>query len=611
MTHNPMRLRWLARAALITGLVSAGALGWEFFRDDGSSVFVPFPPEAAPPVDAPPDSAIDAPPPTDWTMVTIYGPESAVGLNGADGVDVATINGKMTVISPWEQSGQVTVSTLTGTTWSTAILGTAFSNEDAKFCDVDQDGVLDIISGGQGERIRVWLGMASGSRTFIAEADDDTMTAVLHGLVTGDPVKVSNSGGALPAPLSASAQYFVINASANTFKLATTYANAMAGTAINLTSDGTGTQTATNGTTFAGSFEIAAATNIQQWFQFSCTSSGGLKIWAGGRGYKVKTFTASASSDTLTTTSHAFVTADSIKVTNSGGALPSPLVANTYYFVIRIDANTYKLATTRANAIAGTAINLTSDGTGTQTATRHPSVGYFKHAGSPRVPTNYTWVPIHAIHLLVSVIGKDVDGDGDVDVVMSDRFAAAGIKGTNWFERTDPGGVETWTRHAIYTPPQGEGEVKFLELVGSDTVKVVLGSGYNSPPAPNHLKKSVTTDNWATWTTTEVTPYPFQGQTGFAQAPVTCDITGDGIDDTVITHAGAFGSLRGVVALDGATFEAIDIDAASGEKYDDVRCLDMDGDGDLDVLTSEQNGNTGTGSDTGLGVIWFRNPRLF
>jgi hypothetical protein len=47
--------------------------------------------------------------------------------------------------------------------------------------------------------------------------------------------------------------------------------------------------------------------------------------------------------------------------------LPAGLSAATNYFVIRLSDTTYKLATTYANAIAGTAIDITTTGTGTHT----------------------------------------------------------------------------------------------------------------------------------------------------------------------------------------------------------------------------------------------------
>ena len=52
---------------------------------------------------------------------------------------------------------------------------------------------------------------------------------------------------------------------------------------------------------------------------------------------------------------------------SSTGTIIGGLAINTDYYVIIVDANTIKLATTRANAIIGTAINLTSQGTGVHT----------------------------------------------------------------------------------------------------------------------------------------------------------------------------------------------------------------------------------------------------
>lgn len=80
--------------------------------------------------------------------------------------------------------------------------------------------------------------------TFTAASGTDLLTATAHGLETGDgPIRVSNSGGALPTGLAAATDYWVIKVSADTFKLATSLTNAYAGTAIDITADGSGTQT--------------------------------------------------------------------------------------------------------------------------------------------------------------------------------------------------------------------------------------------------------------------------------------------------------------------------------------------------------------------------------
>lgn len=50
------------------------------------------------------------------------------------------------------------------------------------------------------------------------------------------------------------------------------------------------------------------------------------------------------------------------------GALPAPLAINTTYYVIYIDDDNIKVATTLANALAGTAVTLTNTGTGSHSA---------------------------------------------------------------------------------------------------------------------------------------------------------------------------------------------------------------------------------------------------
>lgn len=79
----------------------------------------------------------------------------------------------------------------------------------------------------------------------------------------------------------------------------------------------------------------------------------------------IHTFTSGnvdTTAETITITAHGYATGLNLEV--SGGTPPAPLAASTEYFVIKVDANTIKLATSLVNANAGTAINLTTTGTG-------------------------------------------------------------------------------------------------------------------------------------------------------------------------------------------------------------------------------------------------------
>jgi hypothetical protein len=83
--------------------------------------------------------------------------------------------------------------------------------------------------------------------------------------------------------------------------------------------------------------------------------------------------TFSSSSGLLMTTVADFDTYTPVSFSNSGGALPTGLVAGTIYWTIRVSATTSRLATSLSNAIATTAIAFTDAGSGTNTMqVRHP-----------------------------------------------------------------------------------------------------------------------------------------------------------------------------------------------------------------------------------------------
>jgi len=73
----------------------------------------------------------------------------------------------------------------------------------------------------------------------------------------------------------------------------------------------------------------------------------------------------SVGNDTITSNNHRFITAQRVTYTDGTGTAIGGLTDGTVYFIIKNDQNTIKLATSQANANAGTAINLTALGTGT------------------------------------------------------------------------------------------------------------------------------------------------------------------------------------------------------------------------------------------------------
>lgn len=82
----------------------------------------------------------------------------------------------------------------------------------------------------------------SAFSTFTADASTDICTHSNINLMPYTRVQVSTTT-TLPAGLAAATDYYVIKVTDTTIKLATSYANAVAGTAINITDAGTGTHT--------------------------------------------------------------------------------------------------------------------------------------------------------------------------------------------------------------------------------------------------------------------------------------------------------------------------------------------------------------------------------
>jgi hypothetical protein len=101
-----------------------------------------------------------------------------------------------------------------------------------------------------------------------------------------------------------------------------------------------------------------AGSNLKQFLQAMGTKFMGTAA--------LRAFTANATTDVLTLEDHGFVLGKGpVLVSNEGGALPGGLAASTWYWPIPIDVDTFKLATTRANAIYNIPIDITTNGSGT------------------------------------------------------------------------------------------------------------------------------------------------------------------------------------------------------------------------------------------------------
>ena len=149
-----------------------------------------------------------------------------------------------------------------------------------------------------------------GVPTSAVNTSTEVITAASHGLATAQAVRYYHGGGTVLAGLADDTTYYVIKVDDNSYKLATDATNANAGTAINLTGTGNNAQ--------------------------------------------------------YITPFHQLSTGDKIVYNNGGGTTLAGLSNKYPYYVINVNGYKIKLATTAANASAGTAINLTGQGTDAQ-----------------------------------------------------------------------------------------------------------------------------------------------------------------------------------------------------------------------------------------------------
>lgn len=229
------------------------------------------------------------------------------------------------------------------------------------------------------------------------------------------------------------------------------------------------------------------------------------------------------------------------------------------------------------------------------------TLGWLEAPENPRNMEAWKYHEITTAGWIMSIELLDMDNDGLVDILISDRYGD--LRGVRWLKH--PGNRSAlkglWENHFIGVQ---DGEPMFLTLAN---IPEWTSDGVPGIVVPDLVKGwEIFYREEGRWVNESMTYPAFSGTRGKSVA--VADMNHNGSWDLVASYEGAL-DRSGVLSVDGFLEKNpsyTDISGKEGVKYDFIVLIDMDGDGDLDVLTCEETGEDG--SKVGLGVIWYENP---
>ena len=233
------------------------------------------------------------------------------------------------------------------------------------------------------------------------------------------------------------------------------------------------------------------------------------------------------------------------------------------------------------------------------------SIGWLESPADPRNVSEWKYHRLRDAGWIMSLVAHDMDNDGDLDVVASDRKGAK--RGVLWLEnpgKENAAAGADWIDHSI----GGTGrENMFLDVIShrgksAAVLSAVKPAGlvrFQRAVAGSPARSAATKEGpgWSSFT------IEIPGdKLGTGKSIRSADVNLDGNEDLVYSCEQANGAKQGVVWLD-MTANGLKIRPISGPegvKFDLIQLVDLDADGDLDVITCEERAN--------LGVFWYENP---
>lgn len=226
-------------------------------------------------------------------------------------------------------------------------------------------------------------------------------------------------------------------------------------------------------------------------------------------------------------------------------------------------------------------------------------IGWLQAPAKPLDPGAWTFRKLRDAEWTMSLIACDMDRDGDLDLVFTDRNGAR--SGAYWLEHPGKEAVRAgkpWPEHAIGAV--GRKDVMFADVGDID------GDGLPDVAVAVKKKDVVLCLQQRDRSWKEVTLTLDVGKKirlGTAKAVTIVDVDGDGLKDLIATCESAKDEAEGVVWLQrqkAGPWLLRPLGGPRGEKFDLVQIADLDGDGDPDLMTTDER--------DALGVVWYENP---
>jgi hypothetical protein len=229
---------------------------------------------------------------------------------------------------------------------------------------------------------------------------------------------------------------------------------------------------------------------------------------------------------------------------------------------------------------------------------------------NPRDLSAWTFHKLESASWIMSLIGADIDGDGDKDIVVSDRKGPK--RGAYWLE--NPGAAiarlgKPWKRHEVGGHNK---EVMFLDVVDFDGDKAmdVLAAVkktdvlfMRNPGKGGFGGGGASEGASGGWKSYSIALPPKIGTSKSVRAG---DIDLDGKMDLVFSCEHANPPLSGMMwmsykkSVTDPKWVAHPMSGPRGLKYDRIELLDLDGDGDLDAMCCEERDLNA--------IFWYENP---